>query len=71
MVFFKILPLLIVLIIFLIPFFAKKYLQFLFTKNKEEKNEEIIMCDKCGTYVHESLLIIKNGKNFCSENCLP
>ena len=71
MVFFKILPLLIILTIFLIPFFAKKDLQFLFTKNKDNKNEEIIMCDKCGTCVHESLLIIKNGKNFCSENCLP
>ena len=26
-------------------------------------------CDKCGTYSHESIVIKKKGKNFCSKGC--
>ena len=26
-------------------------------------------CDKCGTYSHESIVIKKKGKNFCSNEC--
>ena len=68
MVFLKILPLLIPLIIFLIPIIAKNYLKFLFTE-KTNKNDLMFECDKCGTYSHESIVIKKEGKNFCSNEC--
>lgn len=69
MVFLKILPLLIPLIIFLIPTIAKSYLKFLFTKNEKNKKDLMFACDKCGTYSHESIVIKKKGKNFCSNEC--
>jgi formylmethanofuran dehydrogenase subunit E len=68
MVFLKILPLLIPLIIFLIPIIAKNYIKFLFTE-KTNKNDLMFECDKCGTYSHESIVIKKEGKNFCSNKC--
>ena len=68
MVFLKILPLLIPLIIFLIPIIAKNYIKFLFTE-KTNKNDLMFECDKCGTYSHESIVIKKKGKNFCSNKC--
>ena len=68
MVFLKILPLLIPLIIFLIPIIAKNYVKFLFTE-KTNQNDLIFECDKCGTYSHESIVIKKEGKNFCSNEC--
>ena len=68
MVFLKILPLLIPLIIFLIPIIAKNYLKFLFTE-KTNKNDLMFECDKCGTHSHESIVIKKKGKNFCSKEC--
>jgi formylmethanofuran dehydrogenase subunit E len=68
MVFLKILPLLIPLIIFLIPIIAKNYIKFLFTE-KTNKNDLMFECDKCGTYSHESIVIKKEGKNFCSNEC--
>ncbi len=69
MVFLKILPLLIPLIIFLIPIIAKSYLKFLLTKNEKNKKDLMFACDKCGTYSHESIVIKKKGKNFCSNEC--
>ena len=68
MVFLKILPLLIPLIIFLIPIIARNYIKFLFTE-KTNKNDLMFECDKCGTYSHESIVIKKEGKNFCSNEC--
>jgi hypothetical protein len=69
MVFLKILPLLIPLIIFLIPIIAKTYLKFLFRKNKKNKKDLMYACDKCGTYSHESIVVKKRGKKFCSNVC--
>lgn len=69
MVFLKILPLLIPLIIFLIPLIAKNYLKFIFTKKKKVKDDLMVVCDECGTYSHESIVINKKGKNFCSDKC--
>jgi hypothetical protein len=69
MLFLKILPLLIPLIIFLIPIIARGYLNYLFTKRKKNKNNSMFACDKCGTYSHESIVIKKKGKNFCSNEC--
>jgi len=69
MVFLKILPLLIPLIIFLIPIIARSYLKFLFTKKKINKDDQMFECDNCGTFSHESIVIQKKGKNFCSNEC--
>ena len=69
MVFIKILPLLIPLIIFIIPIIARSYLKFLFTKKKTNKDDLMFACYKCGTYSHESIVIKKKGKNFCSKEC--
>ena len=69
MVFLNIFPLLIPLIIFLITIIAKSYLKFLFTKNEKNKKDLMFACDKCGTYSHESIVIKKKGKNFCSNEC--
>ena len=69
MVFLKILPLLIPLIIFLIPIIAKSYLKHVFNNKKSDKDDLMFVCDKCGTYSHESIVIKKRGKNFCSNEC--
>ena len=69
MVFLKILPLLIPLIIFLIPIIAKSYLKHVFNNEKLDKDDLMFACDKCGTYSHESIVIKKRGKNFCSNEC--
>ena len=69
MVFLKILPLLIPLIIFLIPIIAKSYLKHVFNNKKYDKDDLMFACDKCGTYSHESIVIKKKGKNFCSNEC--
>ena len=69
MVFLKILPLLIPLIIFLIPIIARSYLKFLFTKKKTNEDDLMFECAKCGIYSHESIVIKKKGKNFCSKGC--
>ena len=69
MVFLKILPLLIPLIIILIPIITRGYLKYLFTKKSTNNNDLMFACDKCGTYSHESIVIKKKGKNFCSNEC--
>ena len=69
MIFIKILPLLIPLIIFLITIISRSYLKFLFTKNKTNKDDLMLECDKCGTYSHQSIIIKKRDKNFCSNEC--
>ena len=69
MVFLKILPLLIPLIIFLIPIIARGYLKHLFIKQKTNKDDLMFACANCGTYSHESIVIKKKGKNFCSIEC--
>jgi hypothetical protein len=69
MVLLKIIPLLIPLIILLIPIIAKSYLKFLFSNNKTNKDNLMFACDKCGTYCHQSIVIKKRDKNFCSSEC--
>ena len=51
------------------PVIAKNYLKFLFTKKNKVKNDLMVACDECGTYSHESIIINKKGKNFCSNKC--
>ena len=68
MVFLKILPLLIPLLIFLLPILVRTYLKSKLIK-KNNKNELMFICAKCGTYAHESIIIKKRGQNFCSTEC--
>lgn len=65
MMLFKLLPLLIPIVIYLIFFVTKS----LFLRPSLKKNETMIVCYQCGTYTHESLLIKKFGKQFCSDKC--
>jgi formylmethanofuran dehydrogenase subunit E len=69
MVFLKILPLLIPLLIFLLPVIFRTYLRSFFVKKNKKKNELMVICANCGTYAHESLIIKKNGISFCSKEC--
>ena len=70
MVFLKILPLLIPLLMFLLPIIFRTYLKSAFIKKDKEINELMIICANCGTYAHESLIIKKNGMSFCSRECV-
>ena len=68
MVFLKILPLLIPLLIFLLPILVRTYLKSKLIK-KNNKNELMFICAKCRTYAHESIIIKKKGQNYCSREC--
>ena len=70
MVFLKILPLLIPLLMFLLPIIFSTYLKSAFIKKDKKINELMIICANCGTYAHESLIIKKNGMSFCSSECV-
>ena len=65
----KLLPLLIPFFIFLIVLIAKSYIRSLFSSKKKKKDQAMLACDNCETYTHESLIIKKSGKNFCSNKC--
>ena len=40
-----------------------------FKKNKKGISNEMITCFACGISVHESLILKKNSKIYCSDNC--
>ena len=65
----KLLPLLIPIVIYLIFLVAKSYLRPLFIRPSHKNNETMIACYQCDTYTHESLLIKKFGRQFCSDKC--
>ncbi|MDB2491955.1 PP0621 family protein [Gammaproteobacteria bacterium] len=69
MVFLKVLPLLIPLLIFLLPILVRTYLKSKFIKTKNKKNDLMVICLNCGTYAHESIIIKKSGQNYCSKEC--
>ena len=69
MVFLKILPLLIPLLIFLFPILVRTYIKSKLKKTKDKKNELMVVCSICGTYAHESIIIKKRDKNYCSKEC--
>ena len=33
------------------------------------KSEKVIKCEACNTFVHESLMIKRYQKNYCSKEC--
>ena len=51
------------------PVIVKNFLKFLFIKKNKVKDDLMVACDECGTYSHESIIINKKGKNFCSNKC--
>tara|TARA_Y100000385_G_scaffold277559_1_gene324677 strand:- start:7 stop:225 length:219 start_codon:yes stop_codon:yes gene_type:complete len=69
MVFLKVLPLLIPLLIFLLPILVRTYLKSKFIKTKNKKNDLMVICFNCGVYAHESITIKKSGQNYCSKEC--
>ena len=55
----KLLPLIIPFIIYIFIKLVRTHISnILFSKHKD-KNEKILSCEVCGTYVHESLVIKK------------
>ena len=38
-------------------------------ESENKKSEQMLSCTACGTFVHESLVVKKNGESFCSEDC--
>lgn len=49
----------------------RKYVQSGLSKYniKQRKDENMILCQKCETYVHESIIYKKSGRKFCSKRC--
>ncbi|MDC1189894.1 hypothetical protein N8209_03700 [Gammaproteobacteria bacterium] len=68
MLFLKLFPLLIILIIFILVAVARSYIQSLISP-KEKKLDQMIACSECGIQVHESLVVKKYGASYCSEKC--
>jgi hypothetical protein len=68
-VIFKILPLLAPIIIFILLKLIRSNITSILFDKKQSKSNEMIICDKCGTYVHEDLLLKKFGKFYCSKDC--
>ena len=66
---FKILPLLAPIIIFILLKLIKSYITSTLFAKKQSQSNEMIVCDRCGTYVHEDLLLKKFGKFYCSKDC--
>lgn len=48
---------------------VKKMLQKSKNDSKKGKEEIMLECKKCGTYISDKEAIIKDGKHFCSKNC--
>ena len=64
-----ILKLLITLLTFFIIGLARTYLVKAVSSKRNKRSEQMLSCSACGTFVHESLVIKKNGDGFCSEDC--
>ena len=65
----KLIPLFAPIIIYFLVQLTKSYIRSYFKSNEGHSSEKMLSCLKCGTFVHESLVLNKYGKNFCSEEC--
>ena len=65
----KILPFLIPILIFLFRAIITNYLKSIFNKKDRNIGNDMIMCDKCGVYFHESFIVKKNNLKLCSKEC--
>tara|TARA_B100001175_G_C18956161_1_gene378305 strand:+ start:156 stop:371 length:216 start_codon:yes stop_codon:yes gene_type:complete len=66
----KLIPLVIPLIIYFLAQIAKEYIKSAFNNKPANTSETMVSCSKCGTFVHESLVINKLKKGYCSKECL-
>jgi len=65
----KILPFLIPILIFLFRAIITNYLKSIFNKKDRNISNDMIICDKCGVYFHESFIVKKNNLKLCSKEC--
>jgi formylmethanofuran dehydrogenase subunit E len=57
-------------IFFLIFLYLKSKINNAINSNQnKEISKQIIECEKCGVFVDQDLLVKKNKKFYCSENC--
>ena len=62
--------LLIPLVIFILIIPAVFFFRSLISNTHKKKiDNSMIKCDSCETYTHESLIVKKLGRNYCSESC--
>ena len=64
-----ILKLILPFLIFLIIGLVRIYLTKVLPSKRNKRSEQMLSCSACGTFVHESLVVKKNGDSFCSEDC--
>ena len=65
----KLLPLIIPFIIYIFIKLVRTHISNILFSQHKDKNEKILSCEVCGTYVHESLVIKKYGDGYCSKEC--
>jgi hypothetical protein len=65
----KILPFFVPILIFLFRTIIANYLKSIFNKRDKNIGNDMIMCDKCGVYFHESFIVKKNNLKLCSKEC--
>ena len=41
----------------------------MFSSENEKKLNEMVRCSVCNTFVHESIVFKKSGKEYCSTEC--
>ena len=59
-------PLVIFILIIPAVFFFRSLIS---NTHKNKIDNSMIKCDSCETYTHESLVIKKLGKSYCSDRC--
>ena len=70
MVLLKTILFLITLIIIKLVISGGLFVRSLFTKTSKKKiDDSMIKCAACDTYTHQSLVIKKSGRSYCSEKC--
>lgn len=51
------------------PVLTRAYLKSKFETKKKKKNNSMLICNNCGVYTHESIIVSRKGKKFCSAEC--
>ncbi len=64
-----ILSLLVPIILYFIIKSAKNNIDKIFSSKNEKKFNEMVRCSVCNTFVHESIVVKKSGKEYCSTEC--
>lgn len=41
----------------------------MFSSKSKKKLNEMVRCSVCNTFVHESIVVKKSGKEYCSTEC--